>query len=194
VNRRLFLSALGIGPSLMLPAAAVERARDENPTFDELWSRPREIWVTRPKAQESGRFVYWADGAVIDDGYNGLCKLMRDLHDDKSVAMHIGLLNFQYVIQQGINHYFGAKPYILHDAYRTSKTNAGIENAYKNSQHLTAAANDGHYEQASIEELYKLAQWFGVGGVGIYPRHVHIDAGPTRRWAGSYGSRKDSKK
>jgi len=126
----------------------------------------------------------------VDDGYFALCKLMRDLRQDKSVAMHIGLLNFQFAIQQGINFYFGAAPYVLHDAYRTEKTNASIENAARMSKHLDAAANDGHYDKVSVEDLYKLASWFGVGGVGIYARHVHVDAGPTRRWAGGYGRKK----
>jgi hypothetical protein len=44
---------------------------------------------------------------------------MRDLHANKSVAMHIGLINFQYVLQQGMNYYFGEAPYVLTDGYRT---------------------------------------------------------------------------
>jgi hypothetical protein len=111
---------------------------------------------------------------------------MRDLHANKSVAMHIGLINFQYVLQQGMNYYFGEAPYVLTDGYRTERTNASIENAAKKSQHLEAAASDGRFEKASIEQQFKLASWFDVGGVGIYPHHVHIDAGRRRRWAGGY--------
>jgi uncharacterized protein YcbK (DUF882 family) len=190
MNRRQFLNRIGVSAALFVPTVEALALTRPNPSQEELWTRPREIWITRPDSQESGRFVYWADGNVIDDQYWALCKIMRDLHADKSVAMHIGLLNFQYAIQQGINFYFGEAPYILTDGFRTGKTNASIENSAKNSQHLEASANDGHYEKPSIEDLFKLASWFGVGGVGIYPRHVHVDAYKTRRWAGTYGSGK----
>lgn len=193
MNRRTFMATLGLSPALLMPSSSIALPQRSNPTQDELWTKPRELWITRPNAQESGKYVYWADGQVVDDGYFALCKLMRDLRQNRSVAMHIGLLNFQFAIQQGMNFYFGPAPYVLHDAYRTEKTNAGIENAAKLSKHLDAAANDGHYDKASMQELFKLASWFGVGGVGIYERHVHVDAGHTRRWAGSYGRKRAGK-
>jgi uncharacterized protein YcbK (DUF882 family) len=194
VNRRDFIRTVGVCAGVLVPASKVIAAVGSNITQDELWTRPREIWITRPQAQESGRFTYWANGAVIEDQYFALCRLMRDLGENKSVAMHIGLLNFQFAIQQGMNFYFGAAPYILTDGFRTRHTNNSIENAAKYSQHLNAAANDGRYERASISDQFKLASWFGVGGVGIYPRHIHVDAGTTRRWAGDYGPSRGGKK
>lgn len=186
MNRRDFLHQIGVSAALLVPASASWSAPRQSPSLDELWTKPRTLWITRPESGEGGRFTFWENGEIVDDEYFRLCKLMRDLHANKSVAMHVGLLNFQYAIQQGVNFYFGEKPYILTDAHRTRKTNDQIENAAKNSQHLQAAANDGHYEHATVEQLFKLASWFEVGGVGIYPRHVHVDAGKTRRWAGNY--------
>lgn len=190
MDRRSFLAKIGVSTSIFIPTMEAFAATGPNPTQGELWTRPRELWITCPKSQESGRFTYWADGQVVEDEYFALCKVMRDLKADKSVAMHIGLLNYQYAIQQGVRFYFGDAPYVLTDGYRTEKTNESIENAARKSKHRDACANDGLYDKPSIEQLFKLACWFDAGGVGIYPRHIHIDAGEKRRWAGSYASSK----
>jgi uncharacterized protein YcbK (DUF882 family) len=194
VDRRDFLRKIGVSPLILVPALAVQvPARAQSITFNEMWSRPRDLWITRPDSGESGRFTFWANGEVIKDEYLKVCHLMRDLHENKTVAMSVGLLNFQYAIQQGIRYYFGDRPYILTDANRTVNTNSHIENAAQDSQHVHAAANDGRYAGVTMTDLFKLASWFGVGGVGLYERHVHVDSAGYRRWAGSYGPQKKRK-
>lgn len=190
MDRRAFLQKLGVATSIFVPTMEAFAATEPNPTEEDLWSRPRELWITCPASGESGRFTYWADGAVVDSEYYALSKIMRDLKANKSVAMHIGLLNFQYAIQQGVNFYFGAAPFVLTDGFRSEQTNAAIENAARNSRHMKACANDGRYDKPTVEQLFKLACWFDAGGVGIYPRHIHIDADEKRRWAGTYASKK----
>lgn len=194
MDRRAFMQRLGVATSLFVPTMEAFAATEPNPTEAELWNRPRELWITCPQSGESGRFTYWENGQVIDSEYFALCKIMRDLKANKSVGMHIGLLNFQYAIQQGVKHYFGAAPFILTDGYRTQKTNDGIENAARDSRHMKACANDGRYDKPTVEQLFKLACWFDAGGVGIYPRHIHVDAAEKRRWAGTYASKKAGSK
>lgn len=191
MNRRSFLATIGVSPLVLAPAALMPaRAVAGDASILDMWARPRQLWITRPESGESGKFTYWQDGQIVEEEYFRICRLMRDLKENKSVAMNIGLLNFQYAIQQGINYYFGPAPYILTDAHRTPRTNASIENASQKSKHLDAAANDGRYQKPTISDLFKLASWFGVGGVGIYPAHVHVDAGSLRRWAGGYGPKR----
>jgi uncharacterized protein YcbK (DUF882 family) len=55
-------------------------------------------------------------------------------------------------------------------------------NVSKNSLHLRGCAIDFSIEGVSKSMIGRIAQSFGVGGVGKYPEFVHIDVGRVRSW------------
>jgi hypothetical protein len=78
-----------------------------------------------------------------------------------------------------------ARPLYVTSGYRCPKHNRDIGGAPE-SLHLAGMAAD---VQASIEvqHLAAVAKACGAGGIGVYPRHVHVDVGDGgRRWEGSY--------
>jgi uncharacterized protein YcbK (DUF882 family) len=48
-------------------------------------------------------------------------------------------------------------------------------------------AADVQAAAATPEHLASVAKGCGAGGIGVYPRHTHVDVGePDRRWQGNY--------
>lgn len=75
------------------------------------------------------------------------------------------------------------KPLIINSGRRCKRHNAEVGGA-PNSEHMKGIAGDFKTaNRAESEELAKLADELGFGGVGIYNSWVHCDTGPRRRWA-----------
>jgi uncharacterized protein YcbK (DUF882 family) len=70
--------------------------------------------------------------------------------------------------------------------YRTSETNAQLEGAALNSQHMRAMALDIHIPDVDNDAVARDVKTFIYGGVGMYPGRdfVHCDFGPLRSWVG----------
>ena len=69
--------------------------------------------------------------------------------------------------------------------YRCAEHNRAVGGA-ESSLHICGMAADIQSEDLAPDQLAPLAKGFGAGGVGLYPRHVHVDVGETRRWKGDY--------
>jgi len=149
----------------------------------QLQERPRQLWVTRPDAQESARVVYWADSRIQWEGYSALNRLYRDVHANVLRPMHIGLLDLNYFLQEAVGRLYSPRPLILLSGYRTPATNALVGGVVPNV-HGAGQADDFYYEGLSLHENYRLARSFQVGGLGMYPDRgfLHKDAGPLRSW------------
>lgn len=148
-----------------------------------LREAPRSLWVTRPQAQETVRAVYWADARLQPQGYAALTRLFRDVQAGVVFPIAPRLLHLNYALQCAVHALFGPRPMILFSGYRTHATNARVGGA-EPSIHALGQADDYIYEGLSLEDNYRLARFFQVGGLGLYPdrRCLHKDVGTPRRW------------
>jgi uncharacterized protein YcbK (DUF882 family) len=147
----------------------------------------RELWITRPEAQESGRVVYWADGALQPDGYRIINRLYRDLHADREQPIAIALLDLNHALQSAVTQLLSPRPIVLLSGFRTAATNR-LVGGVEPSAHESGRADDFIFEGLSFTENIALAQRFQVGGLGIYPDRgsLHKDLGALRTWV-EYG-------
>jgi uncharacterized protein YcbK (DUF882 family) len=149
-----------------------------------VWSRwPRELWITRPDAQESTRAVYWADGALQLEGYRAINRIFRDLQAGVERPISLQLLNLNYVIQCAVAQRWSPRPMVLLSGFRTPQTNR-LVGGVEPSIHFSGQADDYIYPGLSFEDNLKLARLFQVGGLGVYPDRgsLHKDLGRSRTW------------
>ncbi len=148
-----------------------------------LWRRPRLLWVTRPQAQEAVRVVYWANGAVEPSGYAALNHLYRDLAANAQHPIALDLLDLNFALQMAVWRWFGPRPLVLFSGYRTAATNARI-GGVEPSVHALGIADDFRYEGLSLDDNFRLARQYQVGGLGLYPDRgsLHKDIGRLRSW------------
>lgn len=185
MNRRQFLGAGVVAAGgFWLPASSI--AAPAHQTQFDLTRGTRVLDIYRKDSKERLRIEYLRDGQWVGDAYNQLCWLMRDVRAGKHVAMDrtlIAILDWtqSYLRQFGYN-----DPIELLSGYRTEKTNAGLENAAKRSQHLLGKALDLRIHGLDATYLGKLFAWLSQGGVGVYQESsfVHVDTGSVRQWRG----------
>jgi uncharacterized protein YcbK (DUF882 family) len=148
---------------------------------------PRELWITRPDAQESTRAVYWADGVLQPEGYRAINRIYRDLHAGIERPIALQLLNLNYVIQSAVAQRWSPRPMVLLSGFRTPQTNRRV-GGVEPSVHFTGHADDYIYAGLSFEDNLRLARLFQVGGLGVYPDRgsLHKDLGRSRIWV-EYG-------
>ena len=144
---------------------------------------PRELWITRPDAQESIRAVYWADGVLQPEEYRAINRIYRDLHAGVERPISLQLLNLNYVIQCAVAQRWSPRPMVLLSGFRTPQTNRRVGGA-EPSAHFAGQADDYIYAGLSFEDNLRLARLFQVGGLGVYPdrRSLHKDLGRSRTW------------
>jgi uncharacterized protein YcbK (DUF882 family) len=161
------------GPELQLPES-------QAPDF---LRTPRSLWITRPESQESVRCVYWADGGIQAEGYASVNRIYRDLRAGVQKPIAIGLLHLNYAIQTAIARVLSPRPMVLLSGFRTNRTNALVGGVEPNV-HGTGCADDFIYEGLSLDQNYRLARYFQVGGLGLYPDRgsLHKDLGRRRSW------------
>jgi uncharacterized protein YcbK (DUF882 family) len=185
-RRRLLLSsvAAGLAATAMSPLHAA--AGDREARYS-LLRRPRELWITRPQAQESVREVYWADGVLQAQGYRAINRIYRDLQAQMERPISIGLLNLNYVMQCAVAQRWSARPMVLLSGFRTPQTNRQV-GGVEPSIHFAGQADDYIYAGVSFEDNLRLACLFQVGGLGVYPDRgsLHKDIGRPRLWV-EYG-------
>lgn len=78
-------------------------------------------------------------------------------------------------------------PATIHSGYRTRETNAEVGGAPA-SYHIYTdrpayPAVDISFSRGTVREWAAAAERLGVGGMGVYGSHLHLDGRPTRaRW------------
>jgi uncharacterized protein YcbK (DUF882 family) len=75
----------------------------------------------------------------------------------------------------------------VYSGYRTPETNAEVGGAGQSYHIYTARrrwpAADIGFERGTPQEWAAAAEKLGVGGLGVYPTHIHVDQRPGRaRW------------
>ncbi|HEX7156057.1 MAG TPA: DUF882 domain-containing protein [Burkholderiaceae bacterium] len=177
---------LQLGSASLLAACGIHpvaaRAREGLADAD-LWSRPRELWITRPQAQETVRAVYWANARIQPDGYRAINRIYRDLIAGSERSIAIGLLNLNYAMQAAVARFWSPQPLVLLSGFRTARTNALVGGTEPNI-HFSGLADDFIYAGLSLQDNYRLARYFQVGGLGFYPDRgsLHKDIGRLRSW------------
>lgn len=170
MNRRDFVKAVGASVLALtsLPAAAKPAS----------WP----LWMKRGK--EEFRF-----DAATKEGFEIARYVMRDVRAGGVKGLpHLELLKQLSVAQSQFAAFGVHSLFRVNSGLRTHGTNNSIEGAARNSFHLPDKngwffAADIHPE--GIADLQRVAGWMrylGMGGIGVYPSHLHVDVGPERQW------------
>lgn len=154
----------------------------------DFWYRPRELWLHRSSTKETIKVVYWKNDRLDEQAYWQICSILRDTRQNKMTYIDPVLLD----IMRGILGYYQAwkwnYPLVINSGFRTLKTNNSLlsEGAAKNSMHLYGKAVDLYMPGIPVRDVFNLAKYFQMGGVGFYPSKmfVHIDRGRVREWRG----------
>lgn len=146
--------------------------------------KTRGIWAYNANVSEHVKLSYVRDGYYDPGALTAIDWLLRDHHFSRYVPMSRRLYDVLYVTQYryGFN-----KPLVITSGYRTPRTNQllaeRVPGVGRRSYHLRGQAVDFHVPGVPLRELANFLLALGVGGVGLYPRHVHVDVGPLRSWA-----------
>jgi uncharacterized protein YcbK (DUF882 family) len=181
------LASAGSAPLRAAVGAAVNAAVGNASLRSASVQWPRELWITRPDAQESIRAIFWADGVLQRDGYRAINRIYRDLQAGIERPISLQLLNLNYVIQCAVAQRWSPRPMVLLSGFRTPQTNRRV-GGVEPSIHFTGEADDYIYAGLSFEDNVKVARLFQVGGLGVYPDRgsLHKDLGRSRTWV-EYG-------
>ncbi|KLT72082.1 hypothetical protein PL75_10075 [Neisseria arctica] len=169
------------GTGLLLPED-VAAAGMEN-----FWLQDRIISCRRADTKEKRDIRFFsANQGYLNDGYRYACWLMRDAKDGNAVTnIDVGLLNLLYALQEWARLSGKPDPVItINSAYRTPRRNASIEGAARNSLHTRGKAVDITMRGVTLDQLRLMADYYKVGGIGIYDTFIHLDAGRYRSWRG----------
>lgn len=178
-GRRAFLLS---GAGLLVPAAPV-LAKPTGAVYADFWTAPRSIKLYRKETGEGGEFEYWRDGKLQHQAWFALLHLLRDVR--AGVAMHYDpkAVDIVWAVQEWCYRDAGKKlTFRLTDGGRVERTNAGIKGAAMESLHKKGQAIDGRLEGLELKSYARGALFFGMGGVGLYDAHVHVDSGNVRKW------------
>lgn len=175
MTRRDFLEALVAAATLAAAPGALAA---------DFWELPRELWIKVPRSGEEQRVTYFAQGALVPEGYVAACRLLRDVRSGTAVQMDVGLLNLLRAVQGWLAGHDVHRPLVVLSGYRTQATNDVVSGA-RASMHLYGRAADIDMPGVPAEYLARLAAYFQGGGLGLYVgRFVHVDTGRVRYWRG----------
>jgi uncharacterized protein YcbK (DUF882 family) len=154
----------------------------------EFWLRPRTLELVRVHTGERLTVRYWADGELQEDGYEAVCRLMRDIRFNQRARMDPALLDKLWAAQALAARHRVHRPLEILSAYRTPKTNRKIGGA-RGSLHTQGRAVDFRIPGMRPLTLARMLRGFSSGGVGTYRRAgsvgwVHADTGDPRNWRG----------
>lgn len=184
ISRREFLLKTAAVASASMSAGGILLPQIALADDDKFWQRDRVLSLYRKDAKETRHIKFFENGRYIQEGYSGICWMLRDVVDgNRMVGMNINLINLLFAQQQYLRDVGRPNPMItLLSGYRTKRHNDNLEGAAKNSQHLFGNAADYRIAGADLRELTSLARRFQVGGIGMYRTYVHNDIGRYREW------------
>lgn len=187
ISRRTFLAGLLAAPAVLAAGQAWGNANAGRRYDWRVVALNRDRWLDleRPDSKEKSTFCYFRQGQGWDvRGYQQACGLLRDVRYKSTVRMSPKLLDLLFLIQVWLR--VNKLPYkiLVNSGYRTPQHNSSLEGAAKQSLHIQAMAADIRIPGLSVDNLGRLAQAIGVGGVGFYPGKgfIHVDVGKVRTW------------
>ena len=146
--------------------------------------KTRGIWAYNANVGEQVKLAFVRDGYYDPGALTAIDWLLRDHHYSRYIPMSRRLYDVLYVTQY---RYGFQRPLVITSGYRTPLTNQllaeRVPGVGRRSYHLRGQAVDFHVPGVPMRDLANFLLALGVGGVGLYPRHVHVDVGPLRSWA-----------
>ncbi len=126
---------------------------------------------------------YWRDGQYIQAALKRIDHHLRDFRTGEVHAIDPRLLDLLSALHAKLG---TAKPFQVLSGYRSARTNAMLyattEGVNPKSLHMSGMAIDICVIDRSVIELAETARALSLGGVGLYPRFVHVDVGPIQWW------------
>jgi uncharacterized protein YcbK (DUF882 family) len=186
INRRnLLLGAASV--ALPAPAEAAETSSDTCQWPPPAWRKngfPPLRWVNIVFVHTDERFkdIYTNNSAYIMPKVVEFSRVCRDFRANEMKILDPRLMDLLFVL-----HWRYCKDEIrIFSGYRSAQTNAHIEGAAKNSQHIQARALDIHLPNVDNDAVALDFRQIVYGGVGMYPgrEFTHMDMGSLRRWVG----------
>lgn len=183
LRRRHFLTgaaALFAGAALPIPAAAKTTR-----------GSPRELWLLNAQTGQSLRAYLTMDGTNLwrgnsqYAGYDHICWLLRDLHENAEGGISVHLLEAAWETQQVLYVWGYEQPIAITSGFRTVETNSEVGGA-RYSYHMSGNAIDFFVPGTPLLRVWQAAGSRSyTGGMGWYTgSHIHIDTGPRRYWVG----------
>ncbi|MBI4691092.1 MAG: YcbK family protein [Nitrospirae bacterium] len=126
---------------------------------------------------------YYTSGIYNHDALNEINYLLRDHYTNEVRAIDVKTLdllcNIKDVIgkDRQVKIISGYRSFEYNEYLRSLGRKVGID-----SLHLEGLAIDFEIPGISNGELCRIAKTFRAGGVGYYPKFVHIDTGKIRYW------------
>ena len=169
---------------LLLGSCAVAAT---NPLTPPAWAQsgfPAHRWVNIVFSHTGERFRdrYFWDGVYSMAAVKQFSWVCRDFRANEWKWMNPWLMDLIFVLHWRYNR----NEISIFSGYRTERTNAQLEGAALNSQHVRANALDIHLEDIDNDAVARDLRTFLSGGVGMYPgrEFTHMDFGPARNWVG----------
>lgn len=182
LGRRAFLSfsavaAVSAAASPALAAPAI--------TGKATVASTRALSFVNLHTQESGRILYWENGAYLRPALEQVSRALRDPRNNQIHPISPELLDLVTRLGQTLN---SSTPFHIISAYRSQDTNDALaarsRGVAKQSYHLSGMAIDLRLPDRPLNQVRGAALQLAAGGVGYYPssNFVHLDVGPVRRW------------
>jgi uncharacterized protein YcbK (DUF882 family) len=186
-RRTLLFGAAAAAVSAETPAMAAETGAANCVWPPPNWQKggfPSRRWVKILFVHTNERFadLYVDNGVYSMDAVKRFSWAVRDFRANESKLLDPRLMDLLFVL-----HWKYCKDEIrIFSGYRSEATNAHIEGAAKNSQHIQARALDIHLPNMDNDAVALDFRSFVFGGVGMYPgkQFTHMDMGNLRRWVG----------
>jgi uncharacterized protein YcbK (DUF882 family) len=163
-------------------AAAAVALRPPPVWADTGFPQRRAVNIVFSHTQEKFNGFYYWDGKYILPAVQQFSWVCRDFRANQWKWLNPWLMDLLFVL-----HWKYDKPQIeIWSGYRTPETNAQLEGAALNSQHIQANALDIHIPDLDADSIAGSFKTFLGGGVGMYPGRgfTHMDFGPLRNWVG----------
>lgn len=143
---------------------------------------PSSRWVKIVFVESGERFnnLYFSDGAYIMPAVRQFSWTCRDHRAEEWKWLHPWLMDLVFVLHWKYNR----DEIRILSGYRTPQSNAQLEGAALNSQHMRPMALDIHIPDVDNEAVARDFKTFIYGGTGMYPGRgfTHFDFGPLRSW------------
>lgn len=185
-RRQVLFGAIAASGSVSLTAWA-ETSASPTGWLPPKWREhgfPSRRWVTAVFVHTGERFqdFYMEDGNWIVPAVKKFSWVCRDYRRNEFHWLEPQLMDLLFMLHWKYN----INEIQIFSGYRSPETNAHIEGAALNSQHILGKALDIHLTDIDNVAVAKDFKIFIDGGVGMYPmKHfTHLDWGPLRSWVG----------
>lgn len=152
-------------------------------TWAKSSSEKRTLSFFHERAQKEWTVTYAVGGKYDPTVLSQVNMFLRDYQADKVHKIDPKLLDILWAVQRQL----GVRgTYEVVSGYRCPQTNQRMRRRSRrvagHSLHMEGRAIDISLSGARLSQIRQCAMHMQTGGVGIYPRWVHLDTGEYRTW------------